>query len=165
MYKPNFISSQLNKAEDISKLDDNNHKTEKTQKEVLTVQKKQAVQNASKQKSGLMHKILSEKMETKVAEPTKNVAKKTQEPNLNSLEEIEVLQEATLTDVKFTNQFSMVSFGVNVGDIQELQQVQQKNTQTITEKSGVFSIAEDLEYSKVKVNKDFKNLVDDVLKR
>ena len=112
-----------------------------------------------------MHKILSEKMETKVSEPTKNVAKKTQEPNLNSLEEIEVLQEATLTDVKFTNQFSMVSFGVNVGDIQELQQVQQKNTQTITEKSGVFSIAEDLEYSKVKVNKDFKNLVDDVLKR
>lgn len=165
LYKPNFNSSQLNKAEDISKLDDNNHKTEKTQKEVLTIQKKQAVQNASKQKSGLMHKILSEKMETKVAEPTKNMAKKTQEPNLNSLEEIEVLQEATLTDVKFTNQFSMVSFGVNVGDIQELQQVQQKNTQTITEKSGVFSIAEDLEYSKVKVNKDFKNLVDDVLKR
>ncbi len=164
-YKPNFNSSQLNKTEDISKLDDNNHKNEKTQKEVLTVQKKQAVQNASKQKSGLMHKILSEKMETKVAEPTKNVAKKTQEQNLNSLEEIEVLQEATLTDVKFTNQFSMVSFGVNVGDIQELQQVQQKNTQTITEKSGVFSIAEDLEYSKVKVNKDFKNLVDDVLKR
>ena len=164
-YKPNFISSQLNKTEDISKLDDNNHKNEKTQKEVLTIQKKQAVQNASKQKSGLMHKILSEKMETKVAEPTKNVTKKTQEQNLNSLEEIEVLQEATLTDVKFTNQFSMVSFGVNVGDIQELQQVQQKNTQTITEKSGVFSIAEDLEYSKVKVNKDFKNLVDDVLKR
>ena len=164
-YKPNFNSSQLNKTEDISKLDDNNHKNEKTQKEVLTVQKKQAVQNASKQKSGLMHKILSEKMETKVAEPTKNVAKQAQEQNLKISEEIEVLQGATLTDVKFTNQFSMVSFGVNVGDIQELQQVQQKNTQTITEKSGVFSIAEDLEYSKVKVNNDFKNLVDDVLKR
>jgi len=165
LYKPNFISSQLNKTEDLSKLDDNNHKNEKTQKEVLTVQKKQAVQNASKQKSGLMHKILSEKMETKVAGPTKNVAKQAQESTLKISEEIEVLQEASLSDVKFTNQFSMVSFGVNVGDIQELQQVQQKNTQTITEKSGVFSIAEDLEYSKVKVNNDFKNLVDDVLKR
>ncbi|MBQ1189273.1 MAG: hypothetical protein IIX57_02525, partial [Lachnospiraceae bacterium] len=87
-YKPNFNSSQLNKTEDISKLDDNNHKNEKTQKEVLTVQKRQAVQNASKQKSGLMHKILSEKMETKVSEPTKNVAKKTQEPNKSGFVEV-----------------------------------------------------------------------------
>ena len=110
-----------------------------------------------------MHKILSEKMETKVAEPTKNEAKKTQEQNLNSLEEIEVLQEATLTDVKFTNQFSMVSFGMNLGNIEELQQIKEENT--IVETEGVYSISDDLDYSKVSQNLDFKTLVDDVLKK
>lgn len=74
----------------------------------------------------------------------------------------ETIQKPVLSDVKFTNQFSMVSFGMNLGNIQELQQIKED---TIIETEGVFSISDDLDYSKVSQNLDFKTLVDDVLKK
>ena len=75
----------------------------------------------------------------------------------------EIKKEPQLSDVKFTNQFSMVSFGVNLGNVQELQQIKEKST--IIETEGVFSISNDLDYSKVLQNVDFKLLVDDILKK
>ena len=75
----------------------------------------------------------------------------------------EINKEPQLSDVKFTNQFSMVSFGVNLGNVQELQQIKEKST--IIETEGVFSISNDLDYSKVLQNVDFKLLVDDILKK
>lgn len=91
-----------------------------------------------------------------------------EEPLEDFLEEIEeadiseTIQKPVLSDVKFTNQFSMVSFGMNLGNIQELQQIKED---TIIETEGVFSISDDLDYSKVSQNLDFKTLVDDVLKK
>ena len=91
-----------------------------------------------------------------------------EEPLEDFLEEIEeadiseTIQKPVLSDVKFTNQFSMVSFGMNLGNIQELQQIKED---TIIETEGVFSISDDLDYSKVSQNIDFKTLVDDVLKK
>ena len=91
-----------------------------------------------------------------------------EEPIEDFLEEIEeadiseTIQKPVLSDVKFTNQFSMVSFGMNLGNIQELQQIKED---TIIETEGVFSISDDLDYSKVSQNLDFKTLVDDVLKK
>ena len=91
-----------------------------------------------------------------------------EEPLEDFLEEIEeadiseTIQKPVLSDVKFTNQFSMVSFGMNLGNIQELQQIKED---TIIEAEGVFSISDDLDYSKVSQNLDFKTLVDDVLKK
>ncbi len=91
-----------------------------------------------------------------------------EEPFEDFLEEIEeadtseTIQKPVLSDVKFTNQFSMVSFGMNLGNIQELQQIKED---TIIETEGVFSISDDLDYSKVSQNLDFKTLVDDVLKK
>lgn len=91
-----------------------------------------------------------------------------EEPLEDFLEEIEeadiseTIQKTVLSDVKFTNQFSMVSFGMNLGNIQELQQIKED---TIIETEGVFSISDDLDYSKVSQNLDFKTLVDDVLKK
>ena len=92
-----------------------------------------------------------------------------EDPLEDFLEEIEeadiseTIQKPVLSDVKFTNQFSMVSFGMNLGNIQELQQIKEENT--IVENEGVFSISDDLDYSKVSQNIDFKTLVDDVLKK
>ena len=91
-----------------------------------------------------------------------------EEPLEDFLEEIEEADfteevlKTVLSDVKFTNQFSMVSFGMNLGNIQELQQIKEN---TIIETEGVFSISDDLDYSKVSQNLDFKTLVDDVLKK
>ena len=91
-----------------------------------------------------------------------------EEPLEDFLEEIEeadfteAVPKTVLSDVKFTNQFSMVSFGMNLGNIQELQQIKEN---TIIETEGVFSISDDLDYSKVSQNLDFKTLVDDVLKK
>ena len=91
-----------------------------------------------------------------------------EEPLEDFLEEIEeadiseTIQKPVLSDVKFTNQFSMVSFGMNLGNVQELQQIKED---TIIETEGVFSISDDLDYSKVSQNLDFKTLVDDVLKK
>ena len=91
-----------------------------------------------------------------------------EDPLEDFLEEIEeadiseTIQKPVLSDVKFTNQFSMVSFGMNLGNIQELQQIKED---TIIETEGVFSISDDLDYSKVSQNIDFKTLVDDVLKK
>ncbi|MBO5117541.1 MAG: hypothetical protein J6C25_08560 [Treponema sp.] len=91
-----------------------------------------------------------------------------EDPLEDFLEEIEeadiseTIQKPVLSDVKFTNQFSMVSFGMNLGNIQELQQIKED---TIIETEGVFSISDDLDYSKVSQNLDFKTLVDDVLKK
>lgn len=91
-----------------------------------------------------------------------------EEPLEDFLEEIEeadfteTVPKPVLSDVKFTNQFSMVSFGMNLGNIQELQQIKED---TIIETEGVFSISDDLDYSKVSQNLDFKTLVDDVLKK
>ena len=91
-----------------------------------------------------------------------------EEPLEDFLEEIEeadfteTVPKTVLSDVKFTNQFSMVSFGMNLGNIQELQQIKEN---TIIETEGVFSISDDLDYSKVSQNIDFKTLVDDVLKK
>lgn len=92
-----------------------------------------------------------------------------EEPLEDFLEEIEeadiseTIQNPVLSDVKFTNQFSMVSFGMNLGNIQELQQIKEENT--IVENEGVFSISEFLDYSSVSQNEIFKSLVNDVLKR
>ncbi len=91
-----------------------------------------------------------------------------EDPLEDFLEEIEeadiseTIQNPVLSDIKFTNQFSMVSFGMNLGNIQELQQIKED---TIIETEGVFSISDDLDYSKVSQNIDFKTLVDDVLKK
>lgn len=92
-----------------------------------------------------------------------------EEPLEDFLEEIEeadiseTIQKPVLSDVKFTNQFSMVSFGMNLGNVQELQQIKEENT--IVENEGVFSISEFLDYSSVSQNEIFKSLVNDVLKR
>lgn len=92
-----------------------------------------------------------------------------EEPLEDFLEEIEeadiseIIQKPVLSDVKFTNRFSMVSFGMNLGNVQELQQIKEENT--IVENEGVFSISDDLDYSKVSQNLDFKTLVDDILKK
>ena len=91
-----------------------------------------------------------------------------EEPLEDFLEEIEeadfteAVPKTVLSDVKFTNQFSMVSFGMNLGNIQELQQIKEN---TIIETEGVFSISDDLDYSKVSQNTEFKSLVDNVLKK
>ena len=91
-----------------------------------------------------------------------------EEPLEDFLEEIEeadfteAVPKTVLSDVKFTNQFSMVSFGMNLNNLQELQQIKEN---TIIETEGVFSISDDLDYSKVSQNLDFKTLVDDVLKK
>ena len=91
-----------------------------------------------------------------------------EEPFEDFLEEIEEadftesVPKTVLSDVKFTNQFSMVSFGMNLNNLQELQQIKEN---TIIETEGVFSISDDLDYSKVSQNLDFKTLVDDVLKK
>lgn len=92
-----------------------------------------------------------------------------EEPLEDFLEEIEeadiseTIQKPVLSDVKFTNRFSMVSFGMNLGNVQELQQIKEENT--IVENEGVFSISEFLDYSSVSQNEIFKSLVNDVLKR
>ena len=92
-----------------------------------------------------------------------------EEPLEDFLEEIEeadiseTIQKTVLSDVKFTNRFSMVSFGMNLGNVQELQQIKEENT--IVENEGVFSISEFLDYSSVSQNEIFKSLVNDVLKR
>ena len=92
-----------------------------------------------------------------------------EDPLEDFLEEIEeadiseTIQKPVLSDVKFTNQFSMVSFGMNLGNVQELQQIKEENT--IVENEGVFSISEFLDYSSVSQNEIFKSLVNDVLKR
>ena len=91
-----------------------------------------------------------------------------EEPLEDFLEEIEeadfteAVPKTVLSDVKFTNQFSMISFGMNLGNIQELQQIKEN---TIIETEGVFSISDDLDYSKVSQNTEFKSLVDNVLKK
>ena len=90
---------------------------------------------------------------------SKDAQKKITEDVVETLEEYD---SNTYSDVKFSNQFSMVSFGVNIGSVQELQQVKDENT--IVEKEGIFSISDNLDYSKCKPNAKFKNLVDDVLK-
>ena len=91
-----------------------------------------------------------------------------EEPFEDFLEEIEEadftesVPKTVLSDVKFTNQFSMVSFGMNLNNLQELQQIKEN---TIIETEGVFSISDDLDYSKVSQNTEFKSLVDNVLKK
>ena len=46
-----------------------------------------------------------------------------------------------------------------------LQKLQQIKENTIIETEGVFSISDDLDYSKVAQNTEFKSLVDNVLKK
>ena len=100
-----------------------------------------------------------------VPEPQKEEPEEPLEDFLEEIEEADIsetIQKPVLSDVKFTNQFSMVSFGMNLGNVQELQQIKED---TIIETEGVFSISDDLDYSKVSQNLDFKTLVDDVLKK
>lgn len=107
-------------------------------------------------------KIATAKTNSKVTDQkvlSKVAPKKSTDDVIETLEEY---NSNTFSDVKFSNQFSMVSFGVNIDSVQELQQVKDENT--IIEKEGVFSISDNLDYSKCKPNAQFKNLVDDVLK-
>ena len=111
--------------------------------------------------------VVAEKVPTTKTNPNVNAQKKLSKDAPKKITEdvVETLEEYdsnTYSDVKFSNQFSMVSFGVNIGSVQELQQVKDENT--IVEKEGIFSISDNLDYSKCKPNAKFKNLVDDVLK-
>lgn len=111
--------------------------------------------------------VLAEKVPTAKTNPNVNAQKKLSKDAPKKITEdvVETLEEYdsnTYSDVKFSNQFSMVSFGVNIGSVQELQQIKDENT--IVEKEGIFSISDNLDYSKCKPNAKFKNLVDDVLK-
>ena len=81
--------------------------------------------------------------------------------SLEELSELESLQEDANQDMFITNNyFAMTQFGANNNDVTDLESI---NASSIVEKEGVYSIAENLQYSDVEQDLEFKKLVDSVL--
>ena len=81
--------------------------------------------------------------------------------SLEELSELESLPEDANQDMFITNNyFAMTQFGANNNDVTDLESI---NASSIVEKEGVYSIAENLQYSDVEQDLEFKKLVDSVL--
>ena len=78
-------------------------------------------------------------------------------------EDLEEIQE--IDGAEEPAYFSMTAFGQNEQPVLELygETDSEKDSDTIVEKNGVYSISENLHYTKVLLNKEFKALVDSVL--
>jgi hypothetical protein len=75
---------------------------------------------------------------------------------------LSVLEEAKVPETK--PYFSMTEFAKNDREIKELQSAE-PDTQVIKENGGVFQISENMDFSNPECNKDFKALVDSVLRK
>ena len=81
--------------------------------------------------------------------------------SLEELSELESLPEDANQDMFITNNyFTMTQFGANNNDVTDLESI---NASSIVEREGVYSIAENLQYSDVEQDLEFKKLVDSVL--
>ncbi len=82
--------------------------------------------------------------------------------SFSEVEDNSVLIDAELEELNDSEKyhFSMTQFGANPVEIQELEDA----SDAIVENEGVYSISENLEYSSVALNAEFKKLVDSVLK-
>ena len=81
--------------------------------------------------------------------------------SLEEVSELESLPEDANQDMFITNNyFAMTQFGANNNDVTDLESI---NASSIVEKEGVYSIAENLQYSDVEQDLEFKKLVDSVL--
>nr|MCR4742619.1 hypothetical protein [Treponema sp.] len=81
--------------------------------------------------------------------------------NLEEISELESLPEDANQDMFVSNNyFAMTQFGANNNDVTELESI---NASSIVENEGVYSIADNLQYSNVEQDLEFKKLVDSVL--
>ncbi len=107
---------------------------------------------------------VEETEEVAAVEPVEEAEEVEEVADTEPVDEIEEVEELTAEEQLIPiedGRFSMINFGVNMKDIVELEE---EDRESIVQKDGLYSVAENIKYSDFTVDTNFKELVDSVIK-